>query len=56
MIKICVYAIAKDEQENAAKRDERVKCADFVVVLDTCSSDRTVEILRGLGATVFAKK
>jgi hypothetical protein len=55
-IKICVYAIAKDEQENAAKWYERVKCADFVVVLDTGSSDRTVEILRGLGAQVFAKK
>ena len=54
--KICVYAIAKDEQENAAKWYERAKAADFVVVLDTGSSDRTVEILRGLGATVFAKK
>lgn len=54
--KICVYAIAKDEAENAAKWYERVKCADFVVVLDTGSSDRTVEILRGLGATVFTKK
>ena len=54
--RICVYAIAKDEQENAAKWYERVKCADFVVVLDTGSSDRTVEILRGLGASVFTKK
>ena len=54
--KICVYAIAKDEQENAAKWYERVKCADFVVVLDTGSSDRTVEILRSLGAQVAVKK
>jgi len=54
--KICVYAIAKDEQENAARWYERVKCADFVVVLDTGSSDRTVEILRSLGAQVAVTK
>ena len=54
--KICVYAIAKDEQENAAKWYERAKAADFVVVLDTGSSDRTVEILRSLGAQVAVKK
>lgn len=54
--KICVYAIAKDEQENAAKWYERVKCADFVVVLDTGSSDRTAEILRQAGCAVFRKE
>ena len=55
-LKICVYAIAKDEQEDAAAWYARVKCADAVVVLDTGSSDRTAEILRGLGASVFTKK
>ena len=55
-LKICIYAIAKDEQENAAKWYERAKCADAVVVLDTGSSDRTVEILRSLGAQVAVKK
>lgn len=54
--KICVYAIAKNEEANAAKWYECVKCADHVVVLDTGSSDRTVEILRSLGATVEEKK
>ena len=54
--KICVYAIAKNEQENAAKWYERVKCADAVVVLDTGSTDRTAEILRQAGCSVFRKE
>ena len=54
--KICVYAIAKDEEANASRWMEVLRGADAVVVLDTGSSDRTAEILRGRGATVVAKK
>ena len=54
-LQICVYAIAKNEEVNAAAWYERVKCADAVVVLDTGSADRTAEILRELGAVVEEK-
>lgn len=55
MNKICVYAIAKNEAKFAAKWYENVKCADYVVCLDTGSTDGTPDILRSLGCTVYCK-
>ena len=43
--RICVYAIAKNEEKFAARWAENMSEADEIVVLDTGSSDRTAEIL-----------
>jgi hypothetical protein len=53
LMKIAVYAIAKNEAQHverfmAAVREE----ADLVLVADTGSTDRTVELLHNAGATV----
>ena len=53
--KICVYAITKNEEQFVEKWYESMKEADSVVVLDTGSTDNTVEKLRALGATVEVK-
>lgn len=53
---ISVYAIAKDEEAVAQRWYNCFKEADEVCVLDTCSSDKTVRILRKLGARVRVKK
>jgi len=53
--KICVYAIAKNESKNVDKWCDSVLEADHVVVLDTGSSDDTVEKLRKRGIYVEQK-
>lgn len=52
---ICAYAIAKNEEENVARFIEQTKLFDRVVVLDTGSEDRTVELLKGAGISVAQK-
>ena len=53
-MKLSVAIITLNEEENIARCIEAVRdLADEVVVLDSFSSDRTVEIARSLGATVF---
>ena len=47
--KICVYAIAKNEAKFVKKWYESMKEADCVVVLDTGSTDNTVELLKEVG-------
>ena len=54
--KICVYAITKNEEQFVEKWYNSMKEADAVVVLDTGSTDNTVEKLRALGATVEVKE
>lgn len=54
--KICVYAIAKDESKFVDQWCESMKEADVVVVLDTGSTDDTVEKLRSHGVLVKVKK
>lgn len=49
---ICAYAISKNEEENVARFVEQTKLFDQVVVLDTGSEDRTVELLREAGIRV----
>lgn len=53
--KICVYAITKNEEKFVEQWYNSMKEADAVVVLDTGSTDNTVEKLRNLGATVISK-
>ena len=45
MKKICVYAICKNEETFAESWVESMSEADVIVVLDTGSTDRTVELL-----------
>ncbi len=54
--KVCVYAISKNEEKFAKRWYESMKEADEVYVLDTGSTDKTVEILKKLGAKVTLKK
>lgn len=49
---IYVYAICKNEEQFAARFMESMREADGVYILDTGSTDKTVEKLRNLGAHV----
>ena len=51
-MKVCVYAIAKNEEAFVDRWMESMREADCVCVLDTGSTDRTVERLADWGATV----
>lgn len=55
-LKICVYAITKNEEKFAERWYNSMKEADEIYVLDTGSTDNTVEILKNLGAHVTIKK
>ncbi len=44
-MKICVYAIAKNEEKFARRWAESMSEADEIIVLDTGSTDKTAEIL-----------
>ena len=50
--KVCVYAITKNEEKFVDRWYESMKEADSIVVLDTGSTDRTVELLEKHGVTV----
>lgn len=52
MNKVCVYAIAKNEEKNVERWANNVRSADHVIVLDTGSTDRTVELLSSFGFEV----
>ena len=54
--KICVYAISKNEEKFVDRWMDSVSEADEVLVLDTGSTDKTVEKLRKRGATVFVEE
>ena len=54
-MKVCVYAIAKNEEKFAKRWVESMKEADEIYVLDTGSTDDTVKILEENGAKVFKK-
>ena len=53
--KICIYAICKNEEQFVDKWCESMKEADSIVVLDTGSTDNTVEKLRSHGVKVETK-
>ncbi len=52
-LKVCVYAICKNEAPFVEQWMESMKEADLIVVTDTGSTDDTVEKLRELGAVVY---
>ena len=55
MNKICVYAICKNESQFVDKWVDSMQEADEIVVLDTGSTDDTVEKLRARGCKVEVK-
>lgn len=55
MNKICVYAIAKNEEKNVVRWVASMQPADHIIVLDTGSTDNTVELLSSLGVEVHQK-
>ena len=55
-MKTCLYAIAKNEQDNCEKFIAQSALFDCCVVLDTGSSDKTVEMLQQAGILVYQKQ
>jgi hypothetical protein len=55
-LKVCVYAIAKNEEKFAARWAQSMKEADEIFVLDTGSTDETVKILEENGVQVSVQK
>jgi len=51
-MKICVYAISKNEAQFVERFCESAKDADMILIADTGSTDDTVELARRCGATV----
>jgi glycosyltransferase involved in cell wall biosynthesis len=51
-MKIAIYTISKNEEKHVEKWYESSKDADYHILADTGSTDRTVEIARDLGITV----
>ncbi|MBR2860845.1 MAG: glycosyltransferase family 2 protein [Clostridia bacterium] len=54
-MKVCVYAISKNEEKFARRWAENMSEADEIYVLDTGSTDKTVEILLENGVNVEQK-
>lgn len=54
--KVCVYAIAKNEEQFVDRWMDHVSEADLVVVLDTGSTDHTIEKFKSRGALVYQSK
>jgi glycosyltransferase involved in cell wall biosynthesis len=52
-LKICVYAIAKNEGKFVERFCESALQADLIVIADTGSTDNTVALAKKAGATVF---
>ncbi|MCC6363245.1 MAG: glycosyltransferase family 2 protein [Bryobacterales bacterium] len=52
-MKISATIIARDEERNIARAIESLRCCDEIVVVDSGSIDRTMEIARELGARVI---
>jgi len=53
-MKIAVYAICKDEEQFVKRFCESAKKADVIVIADTGSTDKTVEIAKECGAQVHS--
>jgi glycosyltransferase involved in cell wall biosynthesis len=51
-LKICVYAIAKNEEKFVERFCKSAQGADMVLIADTGSTDRTVTLAKDSGATV----
>ena len=54
--KVCVYAICKNEEKFVERWVNSMKEADSIYVLDTGSSDNSVELLKSFGVNVQSKE
>lgn len=54
-MKVCVYAISKNEEKFVSRWVDSMKEADEIYVLDTGSTDNTVSKLKELGVNVVSK-
>lgn len=52
--KVCAYAICKNEEQFVDRWMDHASEADVVVVVDTGSTDRTIEKLKARGALVYS--
>lgn len=52
-MKITATIIAFDEERNIARAIESLRCCDEILVVDSGSTDRTVELAQNLGARVI---
>lgn len=52
-MKIAVYAISKNEEQFVKRFCDSAKDADLILIADTGSTDRTAELARECGATVY---
>lgn len=52
-LKICVYAISKNEEQFVQRFCESAKDADMILIADTGSTDKTAQIAKDCGATVY---
>ena len=52
-LKICIYAISKNEEKFVKRFYESAKDADLIVLADTGSTDRTAELARELGIVTY---
>lgn len=50
-MKVCVYSIAKNEEQHVQRWYDSAKDADIILLGDTGSSDNTVELSKDLGIT-----
>ena len=55
-LKIVVYAITKNEEKFVNRWVDSMSEADEIYVLDTGSTDKTVELLKKRGVNVTVKK
>lgn len=56
IVKVCVYAITKNEEKFVNRWVDSMMEADSIYVLDTGSTDKTVELLKKRGVHVFVKE
>ena len=54
--KICVYAICKNEEKFVERWYNSMKEADYIVVLDTGSTDKTIELLAEKDKVIIQQK
>jgi glycosyltransferase involved in cell wall biosynthesis len=52
-MKITATIITLDEERNIARAIESLRCSDEILIVDSGSTDRTVELARNLGARVI---
>lgn len=53
-MKICVYAISKNEEQFVERFCKSAEAADLVVIADTGSTDNTIQKAKDCGATVYS--